>query len=174
MKPGNFVLIRTARTWKLWKCWDTWLVWAAQRFAIAVGRFGKNVPAAYAKFTHTAFIISDTELIQADEQGVHKSPITDLDGVDYVVVDPGLSDEDVKRAIAYLLSCQHEAYAFIRFVSLGLVYLTACWLSFGLDAHKTCSGLVSSALEPQPRDKFPHDPSIMAPVNLAIAYNVQG
>ena len=171
MNPGDFCLLRTKRTWKVWQCWDTWLVWLGQMVGILLGRFGKDVPLSYARFTHSIFVVSETEMIQADEQGVHVSPLTDLDGVDYVVVDSQMTDAQRATAIAHARFCVHEAYAFVRFVFLALVYVTGCWLSVGLDAHKLCSGLGADCLCRGPAN-FPHDAANMSPVNLAVYYKV--
>ena len=178
MTPGDLVLIKSPRTWRVWQCWDTWLVWLGQTVRVLLGHFLDPYPhvAFHVKlrlcaYSHAALLATPITILQSDEQGVHESPLSDLNGTDCTWIDSGDTEADRAEVLAYARSLVGHTYGFVRFFFLVPSYVTGLAFSFGIDGWRFCSGYVADA-EGRGKAIYPRDAQNMAPLDMALFYRL--
>lgn len=124
-------------------------------------------------WTHSALIVSDTEIVEALERGVVRSPITKYAHVQTKVIRMAATADDPRRVFAarYALKREGAAYGVVDFISLGFSLMFRNRWSTHIDGEPICSELCARATECFTAQGFPYAPERMMPSDLDRAFN---
>ena len=160
--PGDFILTHA-------RGWQSSLIRFGQRLRFR----GENRRFAY--WSHAAMIVdADGTIVEAEMPRVLKRNLSVYRDIEYHLIRIGLSadDEDRRQAARFALKCVDQEYDLLTVLSVAISVLTGAKVSFGFEAHKTCSGLVARALE-RSWAIFDREPSRILPADLARHYAVE-
>jgi len=133
-------------------------------------RYGKS---DYARWTHSALIVSDTgEICEALESGVARDNIAKYRDTDYLVVHTTASEEQRTLACEFAETRVGDKYGVLNFVGLAVQSLFGWNLSIDMDGQFICSGLVSRATEKY-IVAYPRSPENMMPADLAFFWGAE-
>jgi hypothetical protein len=144
-------------------------------WAIKTGALLRRYPKPFRRFSHTALVIDpDGTLAEAKATGVVRSPISDYEPADYVIVRTQVDEHDARQLLAFAESvlAARTRYGFVTFAGLALYCLTGAQLCIQQAGTAICSGFVSDALT---RSGFiwPRPPFAMMPADLAQHFDVR-
>jgi hypothetical protein len=129
----------------------------------------------YAHWSHCALVVGrDGALVEAEDTGVRRSPISRYRDDEYHLVQlgPGFSLEGRNRAVEYAEAQVGQAFGYLALVGAALFLLFGRPLRLTRASHQICSGLVVRAL--QHGGLMPEaDPSLMLPADLARMYDAR-
>lgn len=133
-------------------------------------RLGERIKYHQGYWSHAAYIITPTEIIEALTGGVDRNPLSVYHDIDYALVHTALDPHDVLQANAFAESCVGQRYGYLTDVGIALRFLTpgrGLWL--GMNGTEICSGLVAQA-EVRGPVNFAVDPSSISPTELGRQY----
>jgi uncharacterized protein YycO len=159
-QPGDFILTHRRHTLSR-------LIRLAERVR---GRERK-----YSHWSHAAVIVDDDgSIVEAESQGVTRSPLSKYEHVEYHLVHLGDSAgaRDRKQVAAFAESLVGQPFGFLDLFSVGLSLFTGAKLNISYESHLMCSALVARALE-RTDAIFPDEPAHMLPADLARYYGVE-
>ena len=160
--PGDFVLTHRNRP-------------IAGLITIGQKRRFRGADRVYAHWSHCALVVArDGALVEAEDLGVQRSPITRYKANEYHLVRLGSEfDEEMRRrAVEYAEAQVGQAFGYLALLGAAVYLLTGLPLRLMRGDHQICSGLVVRALQEGGMLKD-LDPALTLPADLAKKFNVR-
>ena len=147
----------------------------AQLISVGEKRRFRGTEVVYAHWTHCALIVgTDGTLVEAESEGVMRSPIARYKADEYHLVRLGseFAPEARQRSVAYAEAQVGKAFGYLTLLGAALFLLTGAPFRLMRQDHQICSGLVVRAL--QAGGLVPDlDPDLTLPADLAKVFNVR-
>lgn len=162
LKPGDFILVDGVTT-------ISRLISFGQRIRFT------GEKARYAKWSHVGLIeTSEGGTIEAFHNGIRRGNVDAYKDLNTCIVsiDDVATEADRAKVVRFAQHFLGTKYSYTSYIGLGLWALTGADLSFGLNSHMLCSGLVARALE-RTSAIFPRDAQNLAPAHLAEYFEVK-
>src|SRR5256885_8874131 len=130
--------------------------------------------AAYAHWSHAAIVGPDGTLIEAEPNGVVRSPHSKYRDDEYRLVrlEGELDAEQRERVVEYAMSRVGQAFGYLDLLGTSLYLLTGQPLRWVRKHHETCSALVVRALQEGGLVRE-LDPVLTLPADLANRFDVR-
>jgi uncharacterized protein YycO len=126
----------------------------------------------YAHWSHCALVETSTSLIEAEIDGVVRSPLSKYRSDEYHLVRVDLDPIARERAVGYARAQVGQAFGFLDMFGASLYLLTGRPVRMVRANHEICSSLVVRALQ-QGGLLNELDPALTLPADLAKAFDVR-
>jgi uncharacterized protein YycO len=145
----------------------------ARLISLAQSRRFKGPDAKYAHWSHAAVVAEDGTVIEAEIDGIVRSPITKYRLGEYRVVRlDGMLDEAARRrVVAYASTQLGQAFGFLDMAGASVYLLTGLPVRMVRRHHEICSSLVVRALQAGGL-LGELDPALTLPADLAKRFDV--
>jgi cell wall-associated NlpC family hydrolase len=142
--------------------------------AIKFGAWLRRYPAPFRRFSHTALVVSENEIVEALGRGVERNPVSKYAPADYAIVRTQVGEHDQRQILDFAdaVLAARTRYGYTTIAGLAIYCLTGGQLCIQKAGTAICSGFVSDALT---RAGFiwPRPPFAMMPADLAQYFDVR-